>query len=234
VVNAAANMTLIEKCAWIVAADRIEGDYFEFGVFRGGAFINSYKALEGIFEQKRRGDIEYNTATPEGLRALKATWDRMRFFAFDSFEGLPALEGVDRHEEAFAEGQYAAGADEFRANLAAAGVPLDRVTCVPGWFEQTCIPATIEKYGLTKAAVIWVDCDLYHSTVSVLNFITPLLQDGTILIFDDWYCFRGNPRRGEQRAFAEWRQTLRGFTVSEYQKEGPWRVAFLVSEDVAD
>jgi hypothetical protein len=57
---------------------------------------------------------------------------------------------------------------------------------------------------LRKAALVWIDCDFYESTVPVLEFITDYVQDGTLLIFDDWFCFRGDPERGEQRAFAEW------------------------------
>ncbi len=162
-------------------------------------------------------------------RERQEIWDRMRFFAFDSFEGLPELEGIDKDNRDFSKGQYAAGVDEVRRNLVRAGVPEDRVVFVSGWFDETCTPATIEKHNIRKAAVIWVDCDLYHSAKSVLNFVTPLVQDGTVIVFDDWYSFRGNPRRGEQRAFSEWRETLNGYTFAEYQKEGPWRVAYLVS-----
>lgn len=39
-----------------------------------------------------------------------------------------------------------------------------------------------------------------------LEFVTDLLVDGTILIFDDWFLFRGRSDRGEQRAFAEWKE----------------------------
>jgi hypothetical protein len=59
--------------------------------------------------------------------------------------------------------------------------------------------------------------------------MVPLLQDGTIIIFDDWYNFRGSPHLGEQRAMAEWSKTVNGFTFSEYQKEGPWRTSFIAS-----
>jgi hypothetical protein len=58
--------------------------------------------------------------------------------------------------------------------------------------------------GLKQAAVTWIDCDLYHSTVSVLNFIEPLLPDGAIVIFDDWFAYCGRPDRGKRAACAEW------------------------------
>ncbi len=55
-----------------------------------------------------------------------------------------------------------------------------------------------------KVAVAMIHCDLYESAVPVLEFLTEFVQDGTVLIFDDWNCYRSNPNRGEQRAFKEW------------------------------
>jgi hypothetical protein len=59
--------------------------------------------------------------------------------------------------------------------------------------------------------------------------VAPLLQDGTVLIFDDWYSFAGSPFLGEQRAFREWRATVPGFVFSEYHKEGHGRNSFIAS-----
>lgn len=36
---------LIYKAAAFVAADQIEGDYLEFGLYAGGSFIQAYKCL---------------------------------------------------------------------------------------------------------------------------------------------------------------------------------------------
>ncbi len=219
-------MTLIEKAARFAANDKIEGDYLEFGVFQGDAFQKAYHAIKSTFE--RRIAMTYN-ASPDDARQRQAVWDQMRFFAFDSFEGLPALEGVDQQTTDFAQGQYAAGLDEFRNNIAHHGVDLQRVVCVPGWFDQTCVPQTIQQHNMRRASIIWVDCDLYNSALSVLQFITPLLQDGTVIIFDDWFAYRGNPRLGEQRAFAEWSPTVAGFTFTPFHKEGTYRNSFIAS-----
>jgi hypothetical protein len=221
------SLTLLEKIAYFVASDKVDGDYVEFGVFRGNTLIEAYQAMSKVFAERIRAAGPQTTG--EDARERQEIWNRMRFFAFDSFEGLPELQGIDKDTRDFAKGQYAASVDEVRQNLLQKGVPLDRFVFVPGWFDQTCTPATIEKHQIRKAAVIWVDCDLYHSTKSVLDFITPLVQDGTVIVFDDWYAYRGNPRRGEQQAFSEWVETLSGYTLAEYQKEGPWRLAYLVS-----
>lgn len=48
-----------------------------------------------------------------------------------------------------------------------------------------------------------MDCDLYLSTVPVLEFVKDLLQKGTVIIFDDWNCFWADPDKGERRAWRE-------------------------------
>jgi len=45
---------------------------------------------------------------------------------------------------------------------------------------------------------------MYESTKTVLSFITPFLQNGTVMLFDDWLCYRADPEKGEQRAVYEW------------------------------
>jgi O-methyltransferase len=227
--NAYALLSLIRRAAMFVASDKIDGDYLEFGVYQGRSFAQSYHALTAAFESRAAADDAVNANGEEDCER-REMGRNMRFFAFDSFEGLPELEGVDRDGQDFAKGQYAAGIEEFRANVAAAGVPLERVICVPGWFDQSCTPETRRRLGITKASVIWVDCDLYNSAKSVLEFVGPILQDGTVLIFDDWFNYRGNPRRGEHRAFHEWKVTVPGFTFNEYQREGPWRMSFIASK----
>lgn len=219
-------MTLIEKAARFIANDKIPGDYLEFGVFRGDSFCKAYEAINTTFE--RRVATHFN-ASPEDSQQRRAIWENVRYFAFDSFQGLPELEGVDKNTEDFAAGQYAASVDEFRANISGRGVDLERVVCVPGWFEDTCTPETIEKYQMKQASVIWVDCDLYSSAAAVLEFVTPLLQDGTVIIFDDWFAYRGNPQLGEQRAFAEWSQQVKDFTFTDFHKEGTYRNSFIAS-----
>ncbi len=51
-----------------------------------------------------------------------------------------------------------------------------------------------------------IDCDLYESAVYVLDFIEPLLQEGSVLYFDDWNMYRANPNKGGKKAFREFRE----------------------------
>lgn len=220
--------TMIQKAANLVAAEKVEGDYLEFGVYSGGSFIQSYHAIRKVFgrHQKRHGPERSEKDKLE----IERLWETMRFFAFDSFQGLPEPDGIDRQSRDFAKGKYRSTEDTFRGNLSLAGVSLSKVVTVTGSFKDTCTEETIRKYEMKHAAIIHVDCDLYASAKIALEFVTPLLTDGTIIIFDDWYCFRGNPNLGEQKAFNEWLVTLPDWSFAQYQKEGPWGNSFIANK----
>jgi hypothetical protein len=81
-----------------------------------------------------------------------------------------------------------------------------RVTCIPGWFHESLREYQPVVAGIQRIAAAWIDCDLYESTVPILNFLTPRLSVGAVLLFDDWRCFRNLPTLGEQRACREWLQ----------------------------
>jgi O-methyltransferase len=158
----------------------LEGDYLEFGVWRGNTF-----AAACYLARKRR--------LP------------MNFYAFDSFEGLPETREKDASgHQMYKGGTFDCTEAEFLRNVQRTGADMKRVITVPGWFEDSLRPENPKLAALRKAAVVWVDCDLYSSTVSVLNFLASRLQYGTLVFFDDWLAFRADPNCGEQRAFREW------------------------------
>jgi len=196
---------ILERIMRLVSLYGLEdGDYLEFGVDQGKSFLAAYRMAER-----------------HGLA-------KMRFYAFDSFQGLPEIRGIDREVPQFKPGQYATSQEQFLLNLRSAGVDLARVSVVPGWYHEILNAETKRKLPLRSAAVIWVDCDLYESTVPVLNFITDYVVDGTIIIFDDWFCFRGSPQRGEQRAFREWLAKHPEIGATEYYKHGFFGNSFVL------
>jgi hypothetical protein len=182
---------MVSTAMSIVKNNQCDGDYAEFGVFHGRTFIEAVRAAE------------------------RCELNEMRFWAFDSFEGLPEVKGVDEGGE-FETGQFAFGRDEFIKNLARYRVDLDKVEIVEGFYEKTLVAES--PVPPRSIAVAWIDCDLYESTVPVLEFLTERLVDGAILIFDDWYCFKGRPDRGEQRACGEWLQNHPDIHLTEYRR----------------
>lgn len=181
--------TVIWKAAQICFTELVAGDYLEFGVFRGDSFIQAFNSIRHVYQWY----TGQNVHSPQQRVKAREIRDNMRFFAFDSFRGLPEPKGLDRHSRDFAEGQFACTSRAFLNRLKRNGVDLSKVVAVPGWFEDTCTEETIKKHRMSAASIVHIDCDLYESTRIVLKFVEPLLVDGTVLIFDDWYCFRANP-----------------------------------------
>jgi O-methyltransferase len=154
----------------------MSGYYFEFGCHEANTMRMAFVHFRYLF------DFEY--------------------VAFDSFEGLPELDPIDK-QDIWQKGKLKTAEDEFRRLVMGAGMPGDKLRTVKGFFDDSLTPALQAQLLPRKAAVIYVDCDLYKSTIPVLEFCVPFLQRGTILVFDDWNCFHGDPDRGERRAFRE-------------------------------
>ena len=60
--------------------------------------------------------------------------------------------------------------------------------------------------NIDKARVVMIDCDLKESTKLALEFIKPAIQEGTIILFDDFVFFKGNENKGEYGAFKDFRK----------------------------
>ena len=210
----------IRTGASFIAWNQVEGDYLEFGVFEGASFAEAFRAVE----RERRIVARQVARSPALVQWLAA---KPRFFAFDSFAGVPDGE-ADRQAD-YGAGAYACSESQFRANIAAKSVDMVRVVIVPGMYDQSLVPAVKELHQLRRAALIMIDCNLYESTMPVLDFITDLVGQGTVIIFHNWFRFKGDPRRGEQRACAEWLARNPQFELIEYWREGPQAVSFLVN-----
>ena len=171
----------LEEIAEYLQFAEIAGDYCEFGVAEGHAFINAHQLMARSFPD-------------------------MRFHAFDSFEGLPSPQGIDAqgaYTGAFHQGQFACSLEAFTGRLRSAQIAEQRVSVHQGWFDRT-LAAGQSADAIATVAVAWVDCDLYESTVPVLSFLASRLKPGSVVVFDDWGCYRNQPDRGEQRACREW------------------------------
>ena len=115
---------------------------------------------------------------------------------FDSFEGLPtAWSGFSLGQSAFSRGGKMPR------------VP-SNVTLHKGWFKDT-IPRWRDAVA-GPVAFIHVDCDIYSSTVEVLDGVHGRLQPGTVIVFDEYFNYP-NWERHEFKAWHEFVQS-RGVT----------------------
>jgi O-methyltransferase len=195
----------LHHCMRFLAFNQIEGDYLEFGVWGGITFIYAHKH-----------------SRKHGLS--------MHLYGFDSFKGLPKLEGIDIHPQ-WAEGAMATSIEEFTNTLELSGISRSEYTIVPGFYSESLTTKRLEELGIKKAALVYIDCDLYESTVPVLRFILPVLQTGTVIAFDDWYSFNGDPERGGQLALKEFLQQNSEIRVNEYLNFGWHGKSFIVKKN---
>jgi len=158
----------------------IEGDYFEFGVFEGN---NLCRAL---------------------YYSHSAALNKIHFHAFDSFEGLPEFEEKDKGFNPFKPKEYSSTKANFLNNLKKQDFDMNRLSIYEGWYSDSLPKLKSDNTIKSKCAIAWIDCDLYSSTKQALDFLTDHLADGSILLFDDWFCFKGYPHLGEEGAFRDW------------------------------
>ncbi len=109
------------------------------------------------------------------------------------------------------------------------GVKCDQITLIEGWFRDTLNDNLTRKYNINKASIIMIDCDLYTSAKEALNFCVSLINDKTIIFFDDWY-YQGLDERnmGEKRAFTEFLSENPHFTVQTLSSYHPNAKVLLV------
>lgn len=153
----------IQTCIETVLRDRIEGDFIETGVWRGGAciFMRAMLAAYGITDR--------------------------RVFVADSFQGLPPLDlsayPQDRDSTSINEKEkfLAVSQEQVVANFARYGLLDDQVVFLPGWFHETLPTAPVAKLAVLRA-----DGDMYGSTMETLTHLYPKLSLGGFCVIDDY------------------------------------------------
>jgi hypothetical protein len=173
----------------------VPGHVAEFGTMSGATASTLANAMVD-------GDQRY------GLSERMHGIDKRMLYLFDSFEGFPKTNNpVDAASPHVSTNVWGPGvargmtADELNAACSAI-LGADRVKVTPGWFNETLPKMSTDL----RFAVVSIDCDLYESTASVLEYLLgkQTYSDGCTVFFDDWYCNRGSPDFGEQKAWAEY------------------------------
>lgn len=150
----------LQDCIRSVLDEEVPGDLLEAGVWRGGCSIFMRAVLEA-FECRDR-----------------------KVWLADSFAGLPVSDELA--DRAFAMDSsllpvLAVSEDEVERNFRRFGLFDSQVVFLPGWFEDS-LPAT--ETG--PLSILRVDCDLYASTMTVLDQLYPRLSPSGWIIIDDY------------------------------------------------
>jgi len=186
-----------------IKENQIYGNYLEFGVHKARTFR---MALTNARMQRL---------------------DKMRFFAFDSFEGLPL--STTHNNFKWQSGALATSKESFLDIIKNFGIYTDSVICVEGFYDDSLSEEYKNEYlnNENKAAFVTVDCDLYESAVPVFKFLEYIIQPGTIIYLDDYFVgHKGDSRQGVAKAFDEFKLYSR-FKFTEFLDIGWWGKSYI-------
>ena len=194
-----------------VINNAVEGDIAEFGTFSGFSAFTLARAMAAYW------NIYANLIQLHGI-------PKKSLCLFDSFQGLPRSAGdVDAaspyvQSGRWKEGTYTGLTKEELFALCSSTYDQDKIRIYDGWYSQTLrkIPPA------AKFAMVHLDCDLYSSTIEVLDhlFAHQHIADGCAVFFDDWNCNRASPRFGQRRA---WREAIEKYRI-EFSDGGEYAV----------
>ena len=113
---------------------------------------------------------------------------RTTIYGFDSFEGLQE----DWKGHILKTGDFSLGGRLPK-------VP-NNVKLIKGWFDRT-VPDFVAQ-GQENFSFVHIDSDTYEAARTVLKILLPKLQKGTVIVFDEYFGYRGW-RVGEWKAWKE-------------------------------
>jgi len=155
-----------------------------------------------IFRDNRSAAIKYSLSliTVDGLiiecgvfkgRSINLIAQHLpekTIYGFDSFEGLPEnWTGWKDHQK----GALATPLPQVK----------DNVVLIKGWFDDT-LPKFHQEQPMEAIGLLHIDCDLYSSTVTILETLVTRIVPGTVIVFDEYLNFV-TWREHEAKAFAE-------------------------------
>ena len=74
-----------------------------------------------------------------------------------------------------------------------------------------------------------IDCDLHTPAKIALDFIKDSLQEGSILLLDDYFAYKGNKKKGVSGAFELFKSANKNFEFRRMFDYGLGGVAFIIS-----
>jgi hypothetical protein len=190
----------------------VPGDIVEAGVFGGLSLAILAKAA---------------TFDPKGMAR--------RIVGVDSFDGLPASEDVHPRwtpgdcariatAHPLAEPNEPVTPDLVRRLFEACELPPPLL--YRGRFAEVLPPVVPSVHE--AIALLHVDCDLYESARDVFAAVAPALQDGTLVLFDDWFHYKAHPAKGEARAFHEFLSARPEWTAVHWRSYATFGNAFIL------
>ena len=171
----------LKKIFYLSAIEDIEGEYLEFGIYTGSSFCHSIRCAKQLV--KINPEIE-----------------KMKFFGFDSFDGFGDVSDDEKHPF-YKDQNFSTDMDKVEKRVLKIA-KAENFQIIPGFFEESLKPGPA-FYGIEKSRIIFVDSDTYSSAKAALKFSVSTIQNGTFIVLDDFYSYKGDQTLGVAGAFNE-------------------------------
>lgn len=132
--------------------------------------------------------LEFGVYKGASINRLAGLKRNVTFYGFDSFVGLPEA--------------WTPGSKKVAFSLKGKLPPVrENVKLIPGFFEDT-LNRFVTVHSGARISFMHIDCDLYSATKTILNQTAPMLEPGTVIVFDELFNY---PRweLGEYKALTE-------------------------------
>jgi len=176
-----------------VITNQLKGDYIEFGVYKGFTFIESWRQwlhFEGWI-------LNQLTSTEKWRQKQWSNYSEFKpqFYGIDSFEGIPENDESDLY---FSGGSFLASKEDVYRSCLKNGMKDSQFELIQSFYSKLSASDLCDK-----ASVIHIDSDLYQSAIEALRLCKNMIQQGTVVMFDDYNCFSASNNQGERRAMKE-------------------------------
>jgi O-methyltransferase len=173
----------LKKVHYLSAVEGLDGDYLEFGVYTGSSFCHSIRCIKS-------------------LKKIQPSIMKTNFFGFDSFEGFGDLSAEDTHPFYIGENFDT----DFDTDFDTVNKRVKKVSgqikykLVKGFFSES-LKYGAEFYSIKKIKILFIDSDTYSSSIEAFKFSIPAIQEGSYIVLDDFFSYKGSAEKGIAKAF---------------------------------
>lgn len=176
-----------------ITTNQIKGDYIEFGVYQGYTFIESWRQwlhFENWVQKQLDSTEKWRHKEWGNYSEFKP-----KFYGVDSFAGIPENDESDLY---FSEGSFFGSKEDVYRSCLKNGMKDSQFELIESFYSKLSASDLCNK-----AAVIHIDSDLYQSAIEALRLCKNMIQQGTVVMFDDYNCFSASNNQGERKAMKE-------------------------------
>jgi len=175
--------------------NKLRGDYWEFGVYRGDSMELSARELEK-FKAWNISQLKSSEKWRVNLAKQYSDYSP-KFLGFDTFEGMPENNEGNLN---FQKLSFSSNHENVSKRLVR-NILRSNLILVKGDFTISTSEEISKSSNLIS--IVNIDCDLYESALAALRLSRPFLQVGSVLLFDEFHGFNADPSKGERKALAD-------------------------------